>query len=244
MSSTDISVQLYSVREALAQDFEQTLRTIADLGYRNVELYDFVDRADQYAELLPELKLKAPSAHAHLVDGDLSPLFDAASRIGVSTVIQSMMPESRWTDLDAIVGAAKELNAVAEVAVDHGLAVGYHNHWWELEHRIDGTPALEVFADHLAPSVVLEVDTYWAYVAGVPPVELLRRLGDRVQFLHVKDGPGTYSDIDQVVVGTGVMPVREMLAAAPQALRVVEFDDYAGDIIEALAASLAYVAAL
>jgi sugar phosphate isomerase/epimerase len=244
MSSTDISVQLYSVREALAQDFEQTLRTIADLGYGNVELYDFVDRADQYAELLPELGLRVPSAHTHLLGKELSPIFDAAVRIGVPTVIEPMIPESRWTDRDGIIAAAKDLSAVAEVAADRGLTVGYHNHWWELEHRIDGTPALEVFAEHLAPSVVLEVDTYWVYVAGVPPVELLGRLGDRVQFLHVKDGPGTYSDVDQVVVGTGVMPVREILAAAPQALRVVEFDDYAGDIIEALAASLAYVAAL
>jgi sugar phosphate isomerase/epimerase len=236
-------MQLYSVRESLAQDFDLTLRKIADLGYGNVELFDFVDRADRFAELLPELGMGAPSAHAHLVGEDLAPIFDAASRIGVPTVIQSMIPESRWTDRDGVIGAAQDLNAVAKVAADRGLTIGYHNHWWELEHRIEGTSALEVFADHLAPGVVLELDTYWAYVGGVPPVALLGRLGDRVQFLHVKDGPGTRAIIDQVAVGAGVMPVREILAAAPQALRVVEFDDYAGDIFEALGASLSYVAA-
>jgi hypothetical protein len=35
--------------------------------------------------------------------------------------------------------------------------------------------------------------------------------------------------------------VAAVLKAAPQALRVLEFDDYAGDVFEGLATSLAWV---
>jgi sugar phosphate isomerase/epimerase len=60
-----------------------------------------------------------------------------------------------------------------------------------------------VLADCLAPEVVLEVDTYWAYAGGADVPALLRRLGDRVVALHVKDGDGSLEVERQVAVGSG-----------------------------------------
>lgn len=100
-----------------------------------------------------------------------------------------------------------------------------------------------MFAEHLDDAVVLEVDTYWAEVGGEGAVELLGRLGDRVGFLHVKDGPGTQVMRDQVAVGSGSVDVLAIMAAAPRALRVVELDDFAGDVFDALRDSLAYLTA-
>jgi sugar phosphate isomerase/epimerase len=54
---------------------------------------------------------------------------------------------------------------------------------------IDGRTALEYFANLLDPAVVLEVDTYWVAVGGQGPVDILTELGDRVKFIHIKDGP-------------------------------------------------------
>jgi sugar phosphate isomerase/epimerase len=88
---------------------------------------------------------------------------------------------------------------------------------------------------------VLEVDTYWVQTGGVDAVALLRRLGDRVRFLHVKDGPATLETMDQVAVGAGSLDVLAIIGAAPQALRVVELDDFAGDVFEALRDSVAYL---
>jgi hypothetical protein len=75
----------------------------------------------------------------------------------------------------------------------------------------------------------------------VPAV--LRGLGDRVRSLHVKDGPAVKGE-PNVAVGSGVMPVPEVLAAAQQAWRVVEFDSCATDLMAALGASVAYLDAL
>jgi sugar phosphate isomerase/epimerase len=91
--------------------------------------------------------------------------------------------------------------------------------------------------------VVLEIDTYWAAVGGADVPPLLQRLGPRVAALHVKDGP-IDRDEPQVAVGGGAMPVPEILAAAPDAQRIVELDTCATDLFDALAASHTYLTGL
>lgn len=236
-----VSVQLYTVRAAIAADLPGTLKRIADLGFTQVEPWDFVARVDDYAEALPATGLAAPSAHVNLVGRDLEPIFAAAEKLGIGTVIDPHIDETRWITREDVEGVARDLNAVAEKAAERGLAVGYHNHAFELENLIAGTPALEVLAASLDPRVVLEVDTYWSQVGGQDTPELLARLGDRVQFLHVKDGPIDKNDKHQVAVGRGAMPVRDILAAARQALPVIELDDHEGDVFTALAQSLEFL---
>ena len=145
-----------------------------------------------------------------------------------------------WTDADEVKRVAARLNDLAAQAAGRGLKVGYHNHWWEFEPLGEGT-AYDLFVSELAPEVVLEVDTYWATVGGQDAPELLRRLGDRVGFLHVKDGSLSEDPTEQLPVGSGKVPVADILAAAPDAVRVLEFDAYAGDLFEGLAEGLAFV---
>nr|WP_206705778.1 sugar phosphate isomerase/epimerase [Microbacterium ginsengiterrae] len=234
-----MSVQLYTVRDHVDQDLAGTLARLVDIGFRRVEPWALVRRADQYAELLPAAGLVAPSAHEHLIgaDADVDAVFDAADRVGVTTVIDPHVPVERWGTREDIRLIARELADVSARAADRGLTVGYHNHAFELETRIDGVSALEVFAEEAPEDIILEVDTYWAEVGGEPAAELLTRLGDRVRFIHVKDGPRTKVDRDQVAVGAGVLPIADILAASPRSMRVIELDDHAGDVFEALRAS-------
>ncbi len=103
---------------------------------------------------------------------------------------------------------------------------------------VGGRTGLEVLADALDPAVILEVDTYWAAVGGQDVPALLGRLGDRVRYLHVKDGPATRDD-PMTAVGTGRMPVAEILAACPSAeWHVVELDRCATDMLTAVRDSL------
>jgi sugar phosphate isomerase/epimerase len=70
---------------------------------------------------------------------------------------------------------------------------------------------------------------------------LLRRLGDRVRYLHVKDGPVTRND-PQTAVGSGLMPVAEILRSCPSAeWHVVELDHCATDMLTAVGDSLAWL---
>ena len=239
-TTAPLSVQLYTVRRELAVDPAGTLERLRAIGYSTVELFALVDFAEVYSEL-STFGLAPSSAHVSLVDVDVVPVFEAARAVGVTTLIHPFTDASRWTTGDDIAAIAAELNRVAAIAADIGITVGYHNHAWELESRVDGTTGLEVLADLLDPGVVLEVDTYWAAVGGADPVALLERLGSRVQLLHIKDGPLTGNDLEQVAVGSGSMPVPAILAAAPHAIRVVELDDFDGDMLTAVADRAAYL---
>lgn len=244
MSRPTTSVQLYSVRDALAADQNGTARRLADLGFRSVEPFGLVDAVDALEPALAAAGLTAPTSHVTLLGGGHEAAFAAAQRLGVTTLIAPFVPEERWQTRDDVAALAAEFTELAVFAADQGLQVGYHNHWWELESLIDGTPALEVFAGHLGDAVVLELDTYWSAVGGVDPVALLGRLGERVVALHIKDGPVTRDADLQLPAGSGAMPIAEILAAAPNARPVIEFDAYAGDLFAGIAESLAFVRTL
>lgn len=245
MTTSPLSVQLYTVREALQSDLTGTLRRLADLGFGQVEPYAFTDFPG-LAAALTKAGLTAPTTHAHVLgesDERATEIFQAARDAGINVVIDPFTEPERWQTEAGVREVAEQANRAAGLADAVGVRFGYHNHAHELESLIGGRPALEVFADLLDPAVVLEVDTYWVAVGGQDPVELLRRLGDRVVAIHVKDGPGTAETKDQVAVGSGALPIRRILEAAPNALRVIELDDSRGDRFQAVADSLGYLKA-
>ena len=247
MASPEISLQLYSVNDRLKKDPRAVLEAVRRIGFRNVELFDFIDREDEFARLLPDVGLSAPTAHAFLLDPERvthepSRIFDAANRLGVKTVIDPYVAPARWNDRGKIATIADRLNALVPHAAAHGLTLGYHNHAHEIEPRIDGKHALECFAELLAPEVLLEVDLYWAAAGGADLVPLLERLGDRVRFVHVKDGALPGSIEDQVPAGEGDVLLDAALDAASRAeLAVVEFDAFRGDILQGIAGSFSYL---
>ena len=242
-STPELSVQLYTLREALAADADKTLGELAELGFRLVEPFGLPQSAASLRDGLTRYDLSAPTAHGGFLDADLDAVFSAAADLGVQTVVQPSVDPARWQQADDVAAIADGLNQAAVTAARHGVRVGYHNHHFELESRIEDRHALEVLADRLSPGVVLEVDTYWAYAGGADVPALLGRLGDRVVALHVKDGDGTLNTKAQTAVGSGTLPVLDFLAAAPQALRVVELDDSEGDRMQAVADSRAYLLA-
>lgn len=262
MTDPTISVQLYTVKEALSKDLDGTLARLKEIGFSTVEAYDFVSRADELAAAFARHGLTAATGHAALAsetigfpDGSVvaapthDEVFTAAKKLGITTVIDPYTPPSRWESLAEIEATARNLNAAAAAAAAYGITVGYHNHHQEFT-KIDGRFGLEIFAELLDESVVLEVDLYWATIGGADLPGLLERLGSRIIAVHVKDGTlepekaNSFPPADQVPAGQGKVPLAASLDAIPS-LRyaVVEFDFYPGDILDAVAQSYAYLTA-
>ena len=236
------SLQLYSVRRPLEGDLAGTIARIAAIGFTQVEPYNFVATADALSEAFAANGITAPSGHAPLLKDDQDAIFAAAKKLGITTVIEPFIPAEQWQDAGEIQKTAAALNAAAKKGADYGIRVGYHNHAWELESSINGATALEYLDSLLDPELVLEVDTYWAAVGGQDPAELLARLGSRVKFIHIKDGPLTTENLDQVPAGQGKLAIWDVIgAAASLETGVVEFDDYAGDIFDGISQSLDYL---
>lgn len=242
LGTDKLSVQLYTIREALGEDVDGSLGRLAAAGYKLVEPFAFQQFYDDLAAALPKYGLSAPTTHTGLYDADADEILAAAKELGIGCVITPSTPHELWNDEAGISKIADQLNAAAEKAAALGMTVGYHNHWFELEAQVNGKHGLEVFADKLAPEVMLEVDTYWALVGGADVPALLGRLGDRVQALHIKDGDGTRDNKKQVAVGQGSVPVWDYINAAPNLKwGVVELDDSAGDRFVAVEESFGYL---
>jgi sugar phosphate isomerase/epimerase len=241
-----VSVQLYSIRDALAADLPGALARLASLGVTQVEPFDIVSDPDGLRDALATNGLGAPSVHARVGAAvELDPIFEAAAAIGAQTVVHPYSPPEQWDSESGVAAVADELARAAEAAAAYGLRVGYHNHHWELSSRFGERSGLERLAEQLPPAVVLELDTYWAAVGGADVVALLGRLGERVRLVHLKDGPIDKDNAAQLPLGEGAMPVAATVEAATAAeLAVLEFDDYAGDLFEGLAASLAFANSL
>ncbi|MGP4112776.1 sugar phosphate isomerase/epimerase family protein [Streptomyces sp. 4N509B] len=244
-----LGVQLYTVRTALADDRDATLARVADIGFTTVEPFDPTNDPTGFRRTADALGLTVTSVHAiQLLDGDPAAVLDAVATLGSGlAIVPAGIPAEEFTTRDGLARVADLLNGLAEHAARAGIRLGYHNHWWELEPLIEDRHALEVLAELLAPEVVLQVDTYWAAVGGADVPALLRRLGQRVVSLHVKDGPAGRGSTTapQVAVGAGAMPVPEILGAAPpEAQWVAELDSCATDLFDALADSYVYLSEL
>ncbi len=265
MAKPKLSVQLYSVRDELVADPDSTLARLAGLGIRHVEAFDFVRRGPELGAAFDRHGLSVPTGHATLLAGEVrrgdrvtavpsrAETFAVAKELGMRIVIDPFLPPAFWADAEEAVRTAAVLNEAALEAADYGLRVGYHNHSHEFVHSFDGITAYEVFAGKLSGDVVLEVDVFWAAAGGHDVPALVTRLGERVRAIHVKDGPivadpftsGEPMDpasLGQVAAGEGDVPLADVLVAATGAeYAVLEFDHYAGDIFDGIAAGVRFL---
>ncbi len=240
-----MSVQMWTVREEAERSLPATLASLKTIGYGAVEtagLYGLSPRAMR-AELAGA-GLELSSAHMPLPNkATASATFAVLTELGAPAVFPSLEAEV-FADDDAIGRAADRFNAVLPIAKEHGIELGYHNHWWEFERGPDGRVAYQKFLERLDPEVTVEVDTYWMQVGGLDAAQFVRSLGDRVHYLHIKDGPINDDADNQCAIGEGKMDVERVLRAnSGVRWNVVELDGCAGDIWEAVRRSFRYLSA-
>jgi len=231
-----IAVQLYTVRDALAQDFESVINKVASFGYQGVEPFGGLD-AKKVSEACKRLNLKIPSAHSDLPLGDKrDAVLAAAKTLGVKYLVCPHISENEFKTVEGAIAVCKRLNEANKIARDAGLTLGYHNHWFEFEPISGmGTYPNKVMAEYLDPTVIFEIDTYWTQVGGHDPVAVVKELGARVPLLHIKDGPADNKNSDMVAVGEGKMDVAGIVQAGTSAeWLVVELDRCATDMLEAV----------
>lgn len=237
-----IAIQLYSIRDTLAQDFVGGVKRVADIGYVGVEPASFPGTTPEEAgKLFKDLGLAVPSAHTPLPLGEQkNEVLDAMVAIGCKRIISGKGPDD-FTTLDQIKRTCDVFNEASEVAAVHGMTFGIHNHWWEFQ-RVEGRYVYDVMLEYLSPDVFFEIDTYWVQTAGPDPAEVVKKLGQRAPFLHIKDGPCVKGE-PMVAVGDGVMDFPSIIEAGEGTTEwlVVELDACATDMMEAVKKSYDYL---
>jgi sugar phosphate isomerase/epimerase len=237
-----IALQLYSIRDEMDGDFEAGVRKIAEMGYAGVEPAGFPgSTAEKAGKLFKELGLAVPSAHTSPPIGDKKQeTLDAMNEIGSKRIISGRGPDNFKT-MDLVKESCDIFNEASSVAVENGMTFGIHNHWWEFL-PIDNRRVYQVMLDHLAPEVFFEVDTYWVQAGGCNPSDVLRELGARAPLLHIKDGPCEQGK-PMTAVGDGVMDFPSVVEAGGSITEwmIVELDECATDMMEAVEKSCAYL---
>lgn len=192
-----LGVQLYTLRSVMAEDVEGTLETVADIGYREVELAGLYGYSpSEMRSLLDSLKLKAPSSHIGLgeIRGDWEQTLEDARTLGQRYIGVAFANED---SLDDWRGLAEEFNEAGEAAREAGLEFFYHNHDWEFE-PIDGVRPYDLLLQETDPRFVsMEMDLYWVVVAGADPVAYFEEYPKRFPLVHVKDRAedGSFADV-------------------------------------------------
>lgn len=239
-----IALQLYTLRDAMAADFEGTVRKVADIGYIGVETAGFGSLSPQQAmEIFTRYGLYIAAAHIDLPLGDKrQQVLDTMATLGAKYIVKAWLPEGEFETKDQIRRHCETLNEANAVARAAGYTLVYHNHWWEYTPHGDWVPA-QVMLDYLEPTVAFEIDTYWVKVGGGEPVQVIQQLGDRVPLLHIKDGPATSPQEPMLAAGEGAMSFRPIVEAGEGSAEwmIVELDRCATDMMEAVTKSYHYL---
>ena len=209
--SLPIGLQLYTVGKEMDADPSGTLKKVAAIGYKQVELSPIGKTpAKDLKKILDDSGLANPSGHYLLSDlmSKLPEMIELAHLFGqefmVVTIpwmadVSRLKPDPqggefalflaviRGLTLDDWKWNAEQFNKVGKQVKKAGLQLAYHNH--NFEWRVyDGVVAYDEFLRLTDPGLVkLELDCGWAVVAGKDPVEYLSKYPDRYNLLHIKD---------------------------------------------------------
>lgn len=198
----DYGIQMYSVRDITEQDLSGALKKVAQIGYKMVEFAGFFGHsAEEVKAMLDKNGLAVSGTHSSLDDlvNDFEGTVKYHKAIENTNYIIPGAPVQTKEELDDTI---EKLNKYQPMLAAEGITLAYHNHDEEFKPNKDGLIAHEEMEKRT--SIQFEIDTYWVYAAGKDPVEVLERLKNRVNIIHLKDG---LQDRTGYPLGEGTAPV-------------------------------------
>jgi sugar phosphate isomerase/epimerase len=215
-----IGIQLYTLRDAMATDFEGTLERLARMGYHEVEFAGYFGHSPaRVRDLLDGMGLAAPAAHVpfEALRDELDATIDAAATAGHTWVVCPWFPVEERT-ADGYHRLAAALDRAGEAARAAGLRVAYHNHEFEFEPVAAGGPLpFELLLRRTDAGLVdFELDLFWVTRAGHDALDWFRRHPGRFPLVHVKDMDGSRQR-RMVDPGRGVIDFPAIAARREQA---------------------------
>jgi sugar phosphate isomerase/epimerase len=232
-----LGLQLYSVRDAMGKDPMGSLKKLSDMGYIHVEHANYINRkfygytAKEFKKILSDLSLQMPSGHTVMTakDWDNSKndftdkwkyTIEDAAEVGQRYVISPWLDENLRTDMDGLKHFMEQFNKCGELCKSSGMKFGYHNHNFEFSTKVGDSDLYDYILKNTDPTLVAQqMDVGNMLGAGGIALDLLKKYPGRFELMHVKDeiksttGQGM-DGYDSTILGTGVMPVKDIVKAA------------------------------
>ncbi len=243
MTRRPVAVQLYTLREALANDFVGTLEHVAKIGYDGVELAGYGDlTVVELKEALDRFGLNVAANHVPLEElrENIDQVIADQKILGNKYVVcPFILPEDRRPEFYQEL--AQFLKQIGKKLRASGLELCYHNHDFELEQMPDGQTVLAYLYDQVPVEYLkAELDLYWLQKAGEDPLEWIERYRDRTTLIHLKD---MTTDGEQFFaeLGTGGLDLDAILATGTPNWWIVEQDLSRIDPLDSIKISYQYL---
>ena len=238
MKKYKIGLQIYTIKPIAVENMDKALKEVAEMGYDTVEFAGYYDHtAEEIKEMLDKYGLESPSVHQHIniFEEQGQAAVDFQKKLGVKySVIPGCGPENYETQEAWEATKERFLNA-SKLLKENGTELYYHNHTYEFEPVGDKLHYDRIFEEVGLENIKPQIDTCWAYYAGMDICELLRKYKGNVKVLHLKDfacanipadydyAEGTHlaksrdeNGFIQKPVGDGVIKLKEIIETAKE----------------------------
>ncbi|QBQ40084.1 sugar phosphate isomerase/epimerase family protein [Sphingobacterium psychroaquaticum] len=209
----NLGIQLYSIRDLIAQDPVKTLETVAKIGYKHVETFglDPVNGTfwglpiSDLKKVLEDNGLKSHSGHYDMSNylkrgatstESIEKYIEIAHKLGQENIVAPVTPMDNLNSLSVAdyQYAADQLNKAGELSKTAGIKVGYHNHFWEFRNFANGTKGLDILIAFTEPTLVdFELDLFWIQKAGYNAQSYFEKYPGRFTMWHMKDMDNQYT---------------------------------------------------
>lgn len=188
-----LGIQLFTVRNELAEDFVGTLKKIKEMGYDGIEFGGTICgySAAEVKKICKEIGLIPFSAHITLVDMLKNPdILKIYQEIGCDYTVIPYLEEGYRPGEPKFNDVIEGAKMLGKKANELGMKMCYHNHDFEFD-KIGDEYAIDVIYREVAADLLQpEFDTCWVKVSGVEPVDYIRKYAGRQEILHLKDYVG------------------------------------------------------
>ncbi|MDA9773880.1 sugar phosphate isomerase/epimerase [Saprospiraceae bacterium] len=194
----NFGIQLWTVRDAMAEDVKGTFKSLSEYGYNQIESFQgdqgvfWGMKPAEYKSYLGDLGLNCISSHCdsnYAIDvkkeDEFKKLVDDAASIGIQYLICPYLGGTKT--IDGFKEATDGFNRLGKIAKASGITYGYHNHSYSFK-EMEGQLPQDVMMKNSDKNLVeFEMDIYWVVAAGHDPVEWLKKYPNRFTMSHIKD---------------------------------------------------------
>jgi sugar phosphate isomerase/epimerase len=217
--------QVWTIREKLVKDFPGTLKMMAGLGYKEVEMCSPLGYSNagfeplnsmsgrEMKKIIEDAGLKCTSSHFNMGElrDHLENRMEWANQLGM----KQMMAASFWLPKDASVDdyrqAADELNGIGEKTKKAGIQMGFHNHHMEFEKRGDEL-IYDALLNQFDPDLVKMQFQVAVVNIGYNAADYFRKHPGRFISAHLADWSSAKDA--QVPIGQGVIDWNDFFESA------------------------------
>lgn len=222
-----VGCQTYPVRQEIGKDFDGTLKKLAGIGFRRIEMcsppgYDRAGYGPLVAMPAKEMRERIGAAgmgceSCHYQFRELKESLEErlayAKDLGLKQIVVSTFslrnaPLAEWAR------AAQDLNKIGEKIAQAGLQAAFHNHNVEFT-QLEGELIYDRLLKEFDPKLVKMQFQVWVVSLGVDAAALLEKNAGRISSLHLQDySPATNQ---MAAIGKGAVDWKKLFASAKKA---------------------------